>query len=374
MLEVREVITKQELNWFISFPDRLYKNNSYRVTPLHQIERATLDKNKNPAFDYCTAKYWLAFRNDEIVGRIAGVINHKSNELREEKYLRFGWFDFIDDPGVSEKLLGTVEQWALQNNMDHVHGPLGFSDMDLEGMLVQGFEEMGTQAVLYNFPYYPQHLENLGYRKDVDWLQFEIKVPDSIPEKITRVSKLVKEKYNLKVLKAKSAKDLLPYADKMFDTLNASFTELYGFVPLSDRQKKYYTKQYFSLIDPKYVCFILDPNNNVAGFGLSIPSLSKALIKAKGRLFPFGFIGILKALKKNDTVDMLLQGVNLKYKNKGLPAVFYEEMMRSYIDNGIKTAVSSHALEHNTAAFSMFADFENRNHLRRRCYVKQINN
>lgn len=374
MLEIREVVSKQELNLFIQFPDKLYDGNPYRVTPLHQIEKATLNRKKNPAFDYCESVYWLAYRGDEIVGRIAGLINHKSNQIRNEKYVRFGWLDFIDEPEVSEKLLKTVEQWALTKRMEHVHGPLGFSDMDLEGMLIEGFEEIGTQAVLYNYPYYPVHLEKSGYKKDVDWIQFEIKVARQIPEKISRISKLVQEKYNLKVLRAKKAKDLLPYADKMFDTLNSSFSELYGFVPLTDRQKKYYTKQYFSLIDPKYVCFVLDSNDEVAAFGLSIPSLSKALIKAKGRLFPFGFIPVLQALKKNDTVDMLLQGVNPKYKNKGLPAVFYEQLMQSYIDNGITKAISSHALETNTGAFLIFNDFEHRNHLRRRCYVKAVAN
>lgn len=372
MITIQKVTNNNELNRFIKFPDKLYKGNKYRVPPLHSFEKSTLNKKKNPAFDYCEAKYWLAYEDGKIVGRIAGLINHTSNQMRDAKNARFGWIDFIDDYEVSELLLQAVEEWAKEKGMNHVHGPFGFTDMDLEGMLVEGFDEIGTQAVLYNYPYYPVHLEKHGYTKEVDWLQFEIKVPEKVPEKMVRITNLVKEKYGLRVLKAKKAKDILPYAEKMFKTLNESFEHLHEFVPLTEKQIVYYTKQYFSLINPKFVCFVIDKNDDVVGFGISIFSISKALIKAKGKLFPFGFIHILKALRKNDTIDLLLQGVKPYYRNKGVTAIFFTEIMQACIDNGVKTAISSHALENNSAAYSMFDGFENRQHLRRRCYGKDI--
>ncbi len=368
---IKEVGSKSDLKKFISFPDKLYKGSKYRVPQLHMFEKAALIPEKNPAFEFCEAKYWLAYKGNEIAGRIAGIINHKSNENWNEKHMRFGWIDFIDDNNVSAALLKTVEEWAKQKDMTAVHGPLGFSDMDLEGMLVEGFDEMGTQATIYNYPYYPVHLEKLGYLKDTDWVQFEIDVPDKVPDKLKRISSMVLEKYDLKILKAKKPKDILPYAKSMFFTLNEAFKSLYGFVPLTDKQIEKYTKDYFSAIDVKYVCFVMDKKDEVAGFGISIFSLSEALQKANGRLFPFGFIYVLKALRKNNKVDMLLQAVKPEYQNKGVAAIFYTEMMQSYIDNGVEIAISSHALEDNKSAFLMFKDYETRQHLKRRCYIKK---
>ncbi|MBT3422348.1 MAG: hypothetical protein HOB05_07920 [Bacteroidetes bacterium] len=374
MIKIKSVKSNTELREFIKFPDSLYNGNKFRVTPLHSIEKNILNRKKNSAFDYCEANYWLAYDHNKIVGRIAAIINKKSNELRKAKNARFGWIDFIDDYHVSQILIETVEKWAKEKGMTHIHGPFGFTDLDLEGMLVEGFNETATQAVLYNYSYYPVHLERLGFTKETDWLQLEIKVPEKVPEKILRIAKLVKEKYGLRVLEAKKSKDILPYAGKMFRTLNESFEGLHEFVPLTEKQITSYTKQYFSLINPKYVCFVLDKEDDVIGFGISIFSLSKALIKAKGKLFPLGFMFILKALHKNDTVDMLLQGVKPSYQNKGIPSIFFAEMMQAYIDDGVKIAISSHALENNTAAYSMFQDFEHRQHLRRRCYGKELSN
>ncbi len=370
-IKITEVKSKSELNKFISFPDKLYKGNKYRVPQLHSFERSTLMSDKNPAFYFCESKYWLAYRNDKIVGRIAGIINHKSNEIWSEKNMRFGWIDFIDDIDVSTALIKTVENWAKETGMSAVHGPLGFSDMDLEGMLVEGFDEIGTQATLYNYPYYPVHIEMLGYSKDVDWVQSKINVPDSVPERVKRISNIVLKKYDLRILKAKKAKHVLPYAKSMFETQNESFAHLYGYVPLTEKQINYYAKEYFSLINTKYVCFVLDKNDEVVGFGITILSLSKALQKAKGKLFPFGFINILRALKKNDTVDMFLQGVKPDYIKKGVAAVFFNELMQAYIDNGVKTAITSHALESNKSATQIFSAYDTRQHLRRRAYIKK---
>ncbi len=372
MIEIKEVQTEEQLSNFIKFPDTLYSGNKFRVPQLHVYEKSILGKKKNPAFEFCDAKYWLAYENDKIVGRVAGIINRKANEVWNEKTARFGWIDFTDNPYVSTNLMNTVEDWGKTNGMTKIQGPMGFTDMDLEGMLVDGFDEVGTQAVIYNYPYYPTHLENNGYSKDMDWVQFKIKVPQQVPEKIKRISQMVQKKYNLRPLRAKTAKEIIPYAKKMFNTLNESFKDLYGFVPLNDRQITFYIKQYFSMVNPPYICFVLDSKDDVAGFGISFASLSEALIKTKGKLWPTGFIHILMAMRKNNTVDMLLQGVKPEYKNKGIPAIFFSEMMQAYIDGGVETAISSHALETNEAAFLMFKDYEHKQHLRRRCYVKHL--
>jgi len=372
MIQIKEVQTKEELSNFIKFPDKLYSGNKFRVPQLHLYEKSILKPEKNPAFEFCEAKYWLAYQHGTIVGRIAGIINRKANEVWNEKTARFGWIDFIDNTDVSAYLIKAVEDWGKTKGMTKVQGPMGFTDMDLEGMLVEGFDEIGTQAVIYNYPYYPVHLEKNGYTKDVDWIQFKIKVPDQVPEKIKRISQIVQKKYNLRPLKAQNAKDIIPYAKKMFGTLNESFKDLYGFVQLTEKQIDYYIKQYFSMVHPPYICFVLDSNDEVAGFGISFASLSEALIKTKGKLYPTGFIHILKAMHKNNKVDMLLQGVKPEYQNKGVPAIFFSEMMQAYIDNGVKTAISSHALESNESAFLMFKDYDHKQHLRRRSYIKNI--
>ncbi len=368
---VKEVETKSDLRKFIAFIDKLYKGNEYKVPQLHMYERSALMSKKNPAFEFCEAKYWLAYKNNKIVGRIAGIINHKSNEIWNEKYTRFGWIDFIDDIEVSKALIKTVEDWSKQKEMTAVHGPLGFTDMDLEGMLVEGFDEIGTQAVIYNYPYYPVHLEKLGYIKNTDWVQLKINIPDKVPEKITRVAEIVKKKYNLRLLKVKTAKEILPYTKSMFDTLNESYKNLYGFVPLTEKQITYYTKQYFSMVNPKYVGFVIDEKDQVLAFGLSFLSLSKALMTAKGKLFPFGFIPILRAMKKNDTIDLLLHAVTPQYQNKGIPAIFYADMTQACIDDSIKTAITSHILEDNKPSLQMFNAYDTQQHLRRRIYIKK---
>jgi len=368
------VKSKSDLNKFIGFPDQLYKGNKYRVPQLHMYEKSSLVREKNPAFDFCDAKYWLAYKNNRIAGRIAAIVNHKSNKIWKEKFIRFGWIDFIDDYDVSSALIKTVEDWAKSLKLDAVHGPLGFTDMDLEGMLVEGFDEIGTQATIYNYPYYPVHLEKLDYSKDVDWIQHEINVPTEVPERVKRITELILKKYELRILNVKRGNDLKPYAKSMFQTLNEAFNQLYGYVPLTDKQIKKYTKEYMSAIDPKYVCFILDKHDEVVGFGISILSLSKALQKANGKLLPFGFIPILRALKKNDTVDMLLQGVKPDYIKKGVAAIFYNKLMQAYIDNGVKIAITSHILEGNKNSHQMFDAYDTRQHLRRRIYARRFFN
>jgi hypothetical protein len=369
---IKKVTTGKDLRKFIGFPYLLYKGNKYWCPPMRMDERNTLSRKKNPAFEFCEAEYFLAYRDKKLVGRIAGIINHKANERWNEKLVRFGWIDFVDDPAVSEKLIGTVIDWGKEKRMNGIHGPLGFSDMDNEGMLIKGFEEQATLASIYNYPYYPEHMERHGFIKAADWVQYEFEVPQEIPDKVERLSALVIEKYKLRVVEAKKAKDLLPYAGKMFVMLNQAFDELYGFTALSQKQIDMYVKTYFGFIRPEYVSFVVDEKDEIVGFGISMPSLTKALQKNNGRLFPFGFIYMLRAMKKNDTIDMYLNGVRPDYHGKGVNALYYNEMHKAYIRNHITRAVTNPQLEANAKALTIWKNFPGRQHLTRRCWIKHF--
>jgi hypothetical protein len=371
-IEIKQVVTSKDLRRFIGYPFKLYAGNKYWCPPLKFDERNTFNPKKNHAFEFCEAAYWLAYRGNEIVGRIAGIINHKGNELWNEKLIRFGWIDFIDDLEVSRKLLDTATAWGKSKGMTGIHGPLGFSDMDPEGMLIKGFDELHAMTTIYNYAYYPVHMEKHGFGKAADWVQWEFEVSPEIPDKVDRLSLLVQEKYKLKIVKAKKAKDLLPYAKKMFSLQNVAFAELYGFVPLTDKQMEYYTKQYFGFIRPDFVSFVVDEHDEIVGFGVSMPNLTRAMQKCNGRIFPFGFIHLLRAIKKNDTIDMYLNGVRPDYQGKGINALYYNEMHKSYIRNGIKKAVTSPQLEDNAKALTIWKNFKGRQHQTRRCWIKEI--
>lgn len=370
---IKEVLNNQDLKKFINFPFRLYKGNKYWVPPLKYDEKNTLLKEKNPAFEYCDAKYWLAHKNGEVVGRIAGIYNKKYVELWGNKYIRFGWLDFIDDINVSQGLLNAVENWAAENNLEAVHGPLGFTDMDYEGMLVEGFDELSTIATMYNFPYYPVHMEKHGYQKDVDWLEYEVLVPEEFPEKVARIASIVERKYKLRLLKVKKAKELMPYTKEVFEIINDAYQELYGVVPLTEKQIDKYIKQYFGFIKPEFVPVVLDSDGKIAAFGITMPSLSKAFQKSGGKLFPFGFLHILRALKKNDTVDFYLTAVRPDMQSKGVNSILIHEMYKVYKKYNIVKAETNLELETNKRIQDQWKFFENRQHKRRRCYIKHLN-
>jgi len=371
-IELRKVDSKRDLKKFIAFQNQLYKGNKYWCPQMRMDEMKTLSRDKNPAFEFCEAEYWLAYRGSEIVGRVAGIINHKANERWNEKLVRFGWIDFVDDPEVSKLLIETVMTWGKSKGMDGIHGPLGFSDMDNEGMLIKGFDELATLASIYNYPYYVDHMEQLGFVKAADWVQYEFDIPPSIPEKVDRLSALVQEKYKLRLLKVKKAKELLPYAGKMFKTLNEAFNDLYGYTALTQKQIEMYIKAYFGFVRPEFVSFVIDEHDEVVGFGISLPSLTKALQKCDGKLFPFGFIHILRAMKNNDTIDMYLNGVRPDYHSKGVNALYYNEMHRAYIKYGIKKAITNPQLEDNAKALTIWKNFNGRQHLTRRCWIKHF--
>jgi hypothetical protein len=371
-ITVEEVITKKDLKKFVKFPAELYKNNQYWVPPLIFDEMQNLRKDKNPSFEYCEARYWLAYKSNNIVGRIAAIINHRANEKWGYKHIRFGWIDFIDDLEVSKALLDEVEKWGKEKGMDIVDGPLGFTDMDNEGMLVEGFDKLPTIANIYNFPYYPVHLEKHGYLKQEDWLQFKFNASQPVPEKMERLNKLVMQKYNLHIKSFTKAKQILPYGRRFFYTLNKAFSNIYGFVDLTDREIDKYVKQYLTFLQPQFVCLVFDKDDNIVAFGVSMPSLSRAFQKAKGRLFPFGFIHIFRALKNYDHIDLYLNGVHPDWQKKGIVSIYYTEMNKAYIKYNVKIAISNQQLESNLDAIAMWHNYESEPYIRRRCYKKEI--
>lgn len=369
---IKEVITKSELKKFIDFQYSLYKNNKYWVPPLKMDEYKTLRADKNPAFDFCEAKYWLAYYDNRIVGRIAGIINHKSNIKWNEKAVRFGWIDFQDNFEIVKALFNSVENWAKEKNMNVIHGPLGFTDMDGEGLLTEGFDEISTLGSIYNYSYYPAHIEKAGFRKDTDWVEFQITGIKDIPEKIKRIAEISLNRNKLKILKVKKSKELLPYAKEIFYVLNSAYKDLFGFVELSDQQIDMYVKQYFSFIIPEYLPVVLDSNNKVAAFGITMPSMSSAFQKSKGSLFPFGIFHILKAMKNNKSLDLYLTAVRPDLHDKGVNAILMYEINKLILKNKIEIIETNRELEDNPKVQAQWKFFNNRLHKRRRCYKKEI--
>jgi GNAT superfamily N-acetyltransferase len=371
-IEIRKVDSRKDLKKFVDFPFQLYKGNTYWCPPLKLEEINTLRKDKNPAFDYCEAQYWIAYKIDKPVGRIAGIINHHEMECRNNKLVRFGWIDFIDDIDVSRSLIETVKDWGKSKGMTSIHGPLGFTNMDAEGMLIDGFDEISAMSAIYNFPYYGDHMQKLDFHKATDWVQYEIKIPTEVPDKVDRMTRVVFQKYDLHMLKLRKAKDILPYANKMFNMYNVAFHDIYGFTPLTGRQIEYYTKYYVGFIRPEFVSLVIDSNDDVVGFGITIPSLSKALQKANGSLFPFGFIHLMHALRKNNVVTMYLIGVRPDYQGKGLLALMYHELNKAYLKAGITLARTHPQIEENLKAISIWKNYDARLNIRRRCWIQNL--
>jgi hypothetical protein len=371
-IEIREVQTPKELQSFIRFPLSLYRGNPFWVPAMFADEYNTLRRDVNPAFEYCKARYWLAYKDGKMAGRVAAILNQRHIEKWKQPYLRFGWLDFIDDRQVSEALMKTVESWARQEGMTAVHGPLGFTDLDREGMLVEGFDELGTLATLYNYPYYPQHLEALGYGKDTDWVEYEIPIITQPNETIARLVEAVKRRYKLRLLQVSSKKELFKYAPELFEIINDEYKHLYGVVPLSEKQVQGYIKQYFGFISPDYVPIVLNEEGRMVAFGVTMPSLSKALQRGHGELFPLGWFHLLNALRKNDRADLYLVAVRSEYQGRGVNAILIDQMHRIFLQQGIKKVETNPELESNSAVQAQWKYFERRQHKRRRCFVRQL--
>lgn len=371
-IEIEEVKNRSQLKEFIKFPFQLYKGNKYWVPPLINDEIKTLSKDKNPAFDFCEASYWLAYKENKVVGRIAGIINHKYNEKFNVKYARFGWLDFIDDAEVVNHLFNVFENWAKDKKMTNAHGPLGFTDMDGEGLLIEGFDELSTFGSIYNYSYYQNHVERNGYVKHADWIEYNVTLDKTIPEKVARIAEIVEKREKLKFLRVKKSKELLPYAKDIFYLINDAYKNLYGFVELTDKQIDMYVKSYFGFIKPEFVPVILDEQNKVAAFGITMPSLSIAMQKAKGKLLPFGFIHILKAMKDNPNVDLYLTAVRPDLQNKGVNAMLINEMNKVFIKNNVTNVETNRELEDNSKIQAQWRYYNARQHKRRRSYHKSL--
>ncbi len=370
-IQIREVTNNRELKTFIRFPLTLYKNNPYYVPSLFDDEMNTLRKDRNPAFAVSQARYWLAYRGDEIVGRVAALYVPGDEIKWGNKYVRFGWLDFIDDAEVVRALMEKVEGWAKELGMTGVHGPLGFTDMDREGMLIEGFDSIATLATYYNYPYYKSRLEELGYGKNVDWLEFTITLETQYEERIARAAELVAKKYNLHMFKGNKS-GLLKLAPQIFDVIEEAYRELYGTVPLTKEQVNTYINNYFGLAIVDYIPIVLDENDKVVAFGITFPSFSKALQKSRGNLFPFGFIHFLKAMKKNDVADLYLVGVRDEYRGKGLNGMCMHQIYQTFKKNGIRYVDTNLNLETNNDVQAMWKYFETRLNKRFRCFVKHL--
>lgn len=378
-IQIKRVETKKDLKRFIEFHYDLYKGNPYDVPNLYSDEVNTLSKDKNAAFDFCEAEYYLALKEGKIVGRVAAIINHKANEKWKKKDVRFGWIDFIDDIEVSRALFKAVEEYGRKKGMDDIVGPLGFTDMDPEGMLTWGFDKLGTMATIYNYEYYPQHMEKLGgWEKDNDYVEYYLVVPEKSPEKYTKIAEMVEKRYNLHVRKL-TKKDIFQggYGKKLFDLINLTYSDLYGFSELTDRQIDQYVKMYFPLADLDLVTVIEDGNkdNQLAGLGITIPSLSHALQKCRrGRLFPFGWWHLLRAIKfhKTDGVDLLLMGFLPEYRSKGANALLFADLIPRYVDYGFKWGETQVEMESNEGVQSQWGPLDPINHKKRRCYRRSL--
>ena len=374
-ITIQPVTTKKEMKQFICFNYDLYKDSPYAVPELYTDVRDTLDPTKNAAFEFCEAQPFIALREGKVVGRIVAIINHKANAAREKKVVRFGWVDFIDDAEVADALFATVEQWGKERGMTEVQGPLGFTDFDPEGMLVEGFDRIGTMATIYNYPYYPKHMERMGYEKDADWVEYLLTAPTELPEKHARITRIVKEKFGLRVVKYTSHKKLAQERGvAIFEMLNEAYAHLYGYSALSEKQIQQYIKAYLPLLDLRLVPLILDKDDNLVGFAVLLPSLAKAFQKARGRMFPFGWWHLLKALKWNDTQtsEMLLIAVKPEYQGRGAVALLFADIIPIHYELGFRYSESNPELEVNTKIQSQWDYFERENHKRRRAYKKEL--
>ncbi len=376
MIEIKEVTTKDDLKRFVQFYYDLYRGNDCAVPFLYSDEMATLRSDKNPSFECCEAKYFLAFKDGKVVGRVAAIINRRANERWNCHQVRFGWFDFIDDFEVSTALLKAVEDWGREKGMTEMAGPLGFIDTDREGMLVEGFDQLSTMYINYNYPYYPQHMERMGgFKKDNDYLEMKVKVPEVVPEKFSKLTEMVRKRYGLRVHKF-TRHELIEegYGHQVFHLLNATYKDLYGFSELSDAQVDKLVNDYIKIADLNLVTAIMD-GDKMVGFGITFPSFSRAMQKTRdGRFLPFGWWHMLKILKwhKTPIVDLLLIGVLPEYRGKGANALIFDDLIRQFQAYGFEWAETGPQMETNEGVLSQWQYLEATNHRRHRCYRKML--
>ncbi|AQX11150.1 GTP cyclohydrolase [Elizabethkingia meningoseptica] len=371
-ISLKKVINDKMLMDFIQFPMTLYKNNPNFVPPLINDEKQIWDPKENPALAYSEAELYLAYKDNQIVGRIAVMINHKEGQELEIHKVRFGWIDFIDDLSVSKALLDKAAEYAKQHNINKIEGPMGFTNLDKAGMLTMGFDKIATMIGIYNFEYYPKHLEQLGLVKEKEWVEFEIVFPEVLSEKVIKFNEIIKEKYQLKVLKFNNKKEILPLVEPMFKLLDETYKGLSTYTPITQQQIQTYKEKYFGFIDKDFIVCITDADDKLISFAITMPSYSKALQKANGKLFPFGWWHFLQAGKKNDRANFYLIGIHPEYQRRGVTAIIFKEIYDIFKKKGVKFLETNPELEENKNIQLLWQDYDPVNHKRRRTYSKEL--
>ena len=375
-VEIKKVTSRKELKQFIRFNYEFYKNNPYAVPDLYDDMLRTFSPGKNAALDFCEADYFLALREGHIVGRVAAIINRRANATWKKRQVRFGWIDFIDDIEVSRALIDTVKQWGRERGMDTIEGPLGFTDLDAEGMLIEGFDQLSTMATTYNYPYYPRHMEQLGLTKSVDWVEMKIYVPDEIPEKHRRIADIIQRKYGLRVRKLSGKRRLLHsgVVHDIFRLINEAYAPLFGYSEMTEKQIDQYVRMYLPVLDLRMLTVVENTAGELVAVGISMPSLSSALQRARGRLLPLGWFYLLRALRwrRPEVLDLLLVAVRPDYQNKGVNALLFTDLIPIYRQLGFKYAESNPELEVNDKVQSQWQYFQTEQHKRRRCYTAPL--
>jgi hypothetical protein len=372
MITIKEAITNSELTDYIKFPFSLYKNNEFWVPPIIADELESFDKTKNPAFEDAEAYFYIAYKGNEIVGRIAAIVNWAEVNDQQKKKVRFGWFDVIDDIEVTKALLEKVYELGRKNSLEYVEGPMGFSNLDKVGVLTEGFDQLGTMITWYNHAYYATHFEQLGYATEKEYIESKFPFKNVKLEYFDKAQELIKRRYQLRSLNFKKTKDVMPYVDKMFDLFNDSYASLSSFVAISDTQKEYFKKKYISFINPEYIKFVEDKDQNLVAFAIVMPSFSKALQKANGKLFPFGFLHLLNAKKNSKEVTFYLIGVHPEYQNKGVHAIIFKEYHTTFTEKGIETCIRTPELADNLAIHKLWKHFNPEINCRRKTFRKEL--
>ncbi|TWO32928.1 GTP cyclohydrolase [Seonamhaeicola sediminis] len=372
MITIKEVGSKKDLKAFVKFPFKLYRGSKYWTPPIISQELKTFDKNENPVFNDAEARLFLAYKNNEIVGRVAAIINWLEVTHQNQKKMRFGWFDFIDDLEVSKALLQEVETIGKAHNLEYTEGPVGFSNLDKVGVVTEGFEHSSPMVTWYNHPYYVKHYEAAGYEVEKAYVESEFPFSNVKPEAFEKAQTLIKKRYQLTALKFTKTAQVMPYVDSMFDLFNESYASLSSFVAITDIQKEYFKKKFISFVNPEYIKFVTDKDDNLIGFAIVMPSFSKALQKAKGKLFPFGFIHILKAKKHSKDVNFYLIGIHPEYQNKGVHAIIFNEYYNTFTEKGIKYCYRTPELEDNLAIQKIWKHFDPKVYRRRKTFRKNL--
>ncbi len=374
-VEIREIHTKRELKQFIQFANDLYADCPYYCPPLFFDEMNCFNPETNPALEVSEYQLWMAYRDGKPVGRIAGIINRRANETWGYKHVRFGWFDFIDDLEVSKALLDTVAAWGKERGMDALNGPVGFTDFDHEGLLLEGYKYLAPMASLYNYPYYVRHIEAYGLTKEADWIELQVYPPQGVPERLNRIAEIVKQRSHVHVDKVKNSRELeRKYGIEYMDVIDEAYQKLYNFQPMTDAQKNYYKKIYFPILNFDFVTIVVNEKDEIVGVGLGMPDISNALRKCGGKLFPFGWYHILKALKAKhiEVFNLLLIAVRPDYQGTGVNALFFQDQIPRMNAYGMKILETTSILETNTKNIANFTQFDHKQHKRRRAYIKSI--